>query len=138
MADHPTEQVDRAVEVFDSFIRDWVPPAMQGHLLDDDDNAGERVRRAIRAALDAATPSRLSDLEQYLVDRHFQYAELQRQYSPSGIYNRVQWFLTHDLDDALVVHERSHDDDCELFATGYRNCECWRRRPVGSVGERDQ
>ena len=34
--------------LFNKFIRDWVSPNMQAHLLDSDDNDGERVRQAIR------------------------------------------------------------------------------------------
>lgn len=79
--------------------------------------------------------SALSDLEKYLVDKRFQFDELGRHYSPSGIYGRVQWFLTHELSGALAVHERSHDEACELVATGYRNCDCWRRQPTLGIGE---
>lgn len=38
-------------EAFDDFIRKWVDPSMQGHLLDNDNNDGERVRRLIRAEI---------------------------------------------------------------------------------------
>lgn len=38
------------VEVFNHFVMAWVDPAWHAHLLDDDDNDGERVRDAIRAA----------------------------------------------------------------------------------------
>ncbi|KWX66831.1 hypothetical protein [Mycobacterium sp. NAZ190054] len=37
-----------AERAFNDFIRRWVAPAMQPHLLDADDNAGEKVRRLIR------------------------------------------------------------------------------------------
>lgn len=37
------------IEAFDLFIQQHVAPYMQAHLLDNDDNAGEYVRRAIRA-----------------------------------------------------------------------------------------
>lgn len=38
-----------ALDLFQNFIRSWVAPAMQGHLMDNDDNGGEKIRRAIKA-----------------------------------------------------------------------------------------
>lgn len=43
-------RLGRALKAFDDFIRVWVPDQHHGHLLDNDNNAGERVRQAIRDA----------------------------------------------------------------------------------------
>lgn len=43
-------RLGRALKEFDDFIRDWVPSENHGHLLDNDNNAAERVRQAIRDA----------------------------------------------------------------------------------------
>lgn len=37
-------------EAFDAFIRAWVTPVWQGHLLDDDENDGQRIRDLITGA----------------------------------------------------------------------------------------
>lgn len=47
--DDPTE---RAIQAFDAFLTQWIPPAMQPHLFDHDMNAAERVRQAIRGIID--------------------------------------------------------------------------------------
>lgn len=43
-----TQQVDAALEALGDFIEVWVDPKWHGHLLDYDDNAGERMRELIR------------------------------------------------------------------------------------------
>lgn len=42
--------VDDALKAFDDFIRDFVPVALHAHFADNDNNAAERVRQAIRGA----------------------------------------------------------------------------------------
>lgn len=49
VTDDPTE---RAIQAFDAFLTQWIPPAMQPHLFDHDMNAAERVRQAIRGIVD--------------------------------------------------------------------------------------
>ncbi|WP_133690268.1 hypothetical protein [Mycobacterium sp. BK086] len=44
-----TDPVEEAVGAFDAFVREWIGPRHHAHLMDNDDNAAERVRRAIRA-----------------------------------------------------------------------------------------
>jgi hypothetical protein len=39
------------IVLFNQFIQKWVDVGYHGHLLDSDDNDGERIRRAIRKAL---------------------------------------------------------------------------------------
>lgn len=46
------DQTERAIAVFDEFLKQWTPPAMQPHLFDHDMNAAERVRQAIRGIVD--------------------------------------------------------------------------------------
>jgi hypothetical protein len=46
----PAEGRSDLIVLFDQFIQKWVDVGYHGHLLDNDDNDGERVRRAIRAA----------------------------------------------------------------------------------------
>lgn len=42
---------ERINNLINGFILDWVPPRMQGHLLDDDGNDGERLREALADVL---------------------------------------------------------------------------------------
>ena len=48
-----------ALDLFRSFIESWAPPAMHEHLIDDDNNSGERVRSAIRAIAPETDEARL-------------------------------------------------------------------------------
>jgi hypothetical protein len=41
----------KAIALFDDFIRDYADPALHAHFADNDDNAAEYVRRAIREAV---------------------------------------------------------------------------------------
>lgn len=85
---------------------------------------------------------KLTGLEQQLIDRHFEFAELSRSYSPSGIYARVQAFIDNGLDEALS----RHDADCEMSDGFRRWCDCAHRRstretpvvldPWAQLGER--
>ena len=52
-----------AEKAFDDFIRRWVAPAMQPHLLDTDDNAAEKVRRLIRDLAGAPEPRQQDAVE---------------------------------------------------------------------------
>lgn len=55
-------RLGRALKAFDDFIRQWVPPENHSHLLDNDNNAAERVRQAIRDCSTAhANLNRLCD-----------------------------------------------------------------------------
>lgn len=48
--DHRTRMDGRgeyALNLFNEFIENYVPSTLHGHLLDNDDNAGQRVRDAI-------------------------------------------------------------------------------------------
>lgn len=47
-----TDQQQRpawALQKFEAFIKNWVAPAMQSHLLDNDENEAERLRNSIRS-----------------------------------------------------------------------------------------
>lgn len=44
------EAGDRAIELFDQFVRQYVDPSLHAHFADNDNNAAERVRQAIREA----------------------------------------------------------------------------------------
>jgi hypothetical protein len=57
-----TDQAQRtawALQLLEGFIQRWVAPAMQEHLLDNDTNDGEQLRRAIRAIAPAEQVDRL-------------------------------------------------------------------------------
>lgn len=43
-------RLGRALKLFDGFIRDYVDQSLHAHFADNDNNAAERVRRAIRDA----------------------------------------------------------------------------------------
>lgn len=69
----------------------------------------------------------LSPLDRQLVDKHFEFAELSRSYSPSGIYLRVQHFIDNGLDEA----RSRHDEVCEMRDGFRRWCNCASRRGEG-------
>jgi hypothetical protein len=46
------QRTERALQEFETFVRQWTPPSVWPHLIDNDNNAGERVRSAIRAIAD--------------------------------------------------------------------------------------
>jgi hypothetical protein len=57
-----TDQVQRtawALDQFEGFVAEWTPPATLPHLIDNDDNPAEMVRRAIRAIAPPAPGTRL-------------------------------------------------------------------------------
>lgn len=54
--DSPSGAVGTAIESFDEFIRCYVDQSLHGHFADNDDNAAEYVRRAIRAVGVTPTP----------------------------------------------------------------------------------
>lgn len=66
----------------------------------------------------------MDNLDNALIDKHFQFAELSRQYSPSGIYYRVQRFI----DDGLAEARKAHDSQCEHRAGNPYICRCQERR----------
>lgn len=69
---------------------------------------------------------KLSDLECEQIDRHFQSAELSRQWGPSGIYWKVQRYIDTDLQADLERYKQSHRPWHEDYA---ETCRCGRRWP---------
>jgi hypothetical protein len=78
----------------------------------------------------------MDNLDKALIDKHFQFAELSRSYSPSGIYLKVQ----HYIDNGLAADREGHDSECEHRSGNPYLCRCQDRRgydfkdqPDGSV-----
>lgn len=78
----------------------------------------------------------MDPLDKQLIDKHFEFAELPRSHSPSGIYLRVQRYI----DTELPEDRKRHDAECEMRDGFRRWCACQERRgydeevlPDGSV-----
>lgn len=66
----------------------------------------------------------MDGLDKALIDKHYQFAELSRSYSPSGIYLKVQ----HYIDNGLFEDRKRHDDECEHRTGNPYQCRCQDRR----------
>lgn len=130
---------DAAIEKFDEFIRCYVDQSLHAHFADNDDNAAEYVRRAIRDTTDPS-PTIASRQHQPSVRGEGFPADSDIPPSPAGERpNWVDWAVPA-ICDVLAIHQRSRDGYCvnaeDIEHLQVLDQQAWREHVAPLIADR--